>query len=231
MSYERNIKWLNDKRIVYRRDPDTDVPTTETKQYKYYANGTYQCYHLFNSKAKITTYKSLKWHMLVLYYLNINGVDGDDVSLEDDMRYIFKFIANKENGFVTFFIKQKILNDMIEDVFNQGGDPPANKLRKVVFKPYSGLDLSGKLKIVGQLIGRSSRVDEELIYQCMLDLNDMSKKITIARLAGLLDCSTRTIHRNMSNELKLEKRKLNDELWLSKFDPIIVEGFKKYEKL
>jgi len=221
MSYERNIKWLNDRRIVYRRDPDTDVPTTETKQYKYYADGTYQCYHLFNSKAKITTYKSLKWHMLVLYYLN------EDV----DLRLVFEFIANKENGFVTFFIKQRILNDMIEDVLNQGGDPPANKLRKVVFKPYSGLDLSGKLKIVGQLIGRSSRVDEELIYQCMLDLNDMSKKITIARLAGLLDCSTRTIHRNMSKELKLEKIKLNDELWLSKFDPIIVEGFKKYEKL
>ena len=221
MSYERNIKWLNDRRIVYRRDPDTDVPTTETKQYKYYADGTYQCYHLFNSKAKITTYKSLKWHMLVLYYLN------EDV----DLKLVFEFIANKENGFVTFFIKQRILNDMIEDVLNQGGDPPANKLRKVVFKPYSGLDLSGKLKIVGQLIGRSSRVDEELIYQCMLDLNDMSKKITIARLAGLLDCSTRTIHRNMSKELKLEKTKLNDELWLSKFDPIIVEGFKKYEKL
>jgi len=221
MSYERNIKWLNDRRIVYRRDPDTDVPTTETKQYKYYENGTYQCYHLFNSKAKITTYKSLKWHMLVLYYLN------KDV----DLKLVFEFIANKENGFVTFFIKQRILNDMIEDVLNQGGDPPANKLRKVVFKPYSGLDLSGKLKIVGQLIGRSSRVDEELIYQCMLDLNDMSKKITIARLAGLLDCSTRTIHRNMSKELKLEKTKLNDELWLSKFDPIIVEGFKKYEKL
>ena len=149
MSQERNLKWLNNKRIVYRRDPISDVPTIETKQYKYYENGTYQCYHLFNNKAKITTYKSLKWHMLVLYYLNIDGVDGDIVSLEDDMRYIFKFIANKENGFVTFFIKQKILNDMIEDVFNQGGDPPSNKLRNVVFIPYSGLNLSEKLSIVG----------------------------------------------------------------------------------
>jgi len=211
MSQDRKLKWLNDKRIVYRKDPDTDVPTIETKQYKYYEDGTYQCYHLFNSKAKITTYKSLKWHMLVLYYLNIDGIDGDDVSLEDDMRYIFKFIADKENGFVTFFIKQKILNDMIEDVFNQGGDPPANKLRKVVFKPYSGLDLSGKLKIVGQLIGRSS-IDKEMIYDTMLDLNDMSKKITIARIAGLLDCSTRTVHRHMCDELKREKQKLNEEV-------------------
>jgi hypothetical protein len=212
MSYERNLKWLNDKRIVYRKDPDTDVPTIETEQYKYYKDGTYQCYHLFNSKAKITTYKSLKWHMLVLYYLNIDGVDYDYVSIRDDMRYIFKFIANKENGFVTFFIKQKILNDMIEDVFNQGGDPPANKLRKVVFKPYSGLDLSGKLKIVGKLIGRSSNVDEEAIYQTMLDLNHFGKKITIGRIAGLLNCSTRTIHRYMSDDLKQEKQRLNEEI-------------------
>ena len=211
MSHDRNLKWLNDKRIIYRRDPDTDIPTIETNQYKYYENGTYQCYHLFNSKAKITTYKSLKWHMLVLYYLNIDGVDGDDVSLEDDMRYIFKFIANKENGFVTFFIKQKLLYSMIEDVFNQGGDPPANKLRKVVFKPYSGLDLSGKLKIVGKLIGRSS-IDTDMIYETMLDLNDMGKKITIGRIAGLLNCSTRTIHRHMCETLKKEKKILNEKL-------------------
>ena len=212
MSQERKLKWLNNRRIVYRRDPITDIPTIETKQYKYYENGTYQCYHLFNSKAKITTYKSLKWHMLVLYYLNIDGVEGDEVSLYDDMTSVFKFIANKKNGFVTFFIKQKLLYSMIEDVFNQGGDPPANKLRKVVFKPYSGLNLSEKLSIVGKLIGRSSRVDEELIYQCMLDLNDLGKKITIGRIAGLLDCSTRTIHRNMSKQLKQEKKVLNEKV-------------------
>jgi len=204
MSYERKIKWLNDRRMLYRQDPINDIPSIETKEYKYYANGTYECYHLFNSKAKITTYKSLKWHMLVLYYLNPDP--------DEELYTVFKFIANKENGFVTFFIKQKILNDMIEDVFNQGGDPPANKLRKVVFKPYSGLDLSGKLSIVGKLIGRSSRVDEEAMYQCMLDLNEDNKKITWGRVAGLLNCSTRTIYRNLTKQLKKEKQILNEEL-------------------
>jgi len=208
MSQERNIKWLNDRRIVYRKDPDTDVATTETEQYKYYANGTYQCYHLFNSKAKITTYKSLKWHMLVLYYLNEDIPQGNPLLME----YLFRFIADKENGFVTFFIKTKTLDDMIQDVFDQGGDPPANKLRKVVFKPYSGLDLSGKLKIVGQLIGRSSNIDAEAIYQCMLDLNDTNNKITWGKVAGLLDCSTRTIYRNLNKQLKKEKLILNEEL-------------------
>jgi hypothetical protein len=100
---------------------------------------------------------------------------------------------------------------MIEDVFNQGGDPPANKLRKVVFKPYSGLDLSGKLKIVGQLIGRSS-IDKGMIYDTMLDLNYYNKKITIKSIASLLNCSTRTIHRHMCDELKQEKQRLNEEI-------------------
>ena len=89
--------------------------------------------------------------------------------------------------------------------------PPKNKLRKVVFKDGSGLDKKQKLSIVGQLIGRKSMIDEEAIYQCMLDLNDMGKKITIGRIAGLLDCSSRTIHRNMSDELRKEKDLLNIE--------------------
>jgi len=204
MSQDRNLKWLNDRRIIYRKDPDTDVPTIETKQYRYYENGTYECYHLFNSKAKITTYKSLKWHMLVLKYLNEDLLDLEFAA-------VCHMIADKENGFVTFFIKEKLLHEMIKDVIVQGGDPPVNKLRKVVFKPYSGLDLSGKLKIVGQLIGRSS-IDREMIYDTMLDLNDMGKKITISRVAGLLNCSTRTIHRHMCEDLKREKQILNEEI-------------------
>ena len=204
MSQDRKIKWLNDRRIIYRRDPINDKPTIETKQYKYYENGTYECYTLFNSKAKITTYRSLKWHMLVLYYLN-----------EDNSgfvaNYVFKYIADKENGFVTFFIKHKLLDSMINDVIEQGGDPPKNKIRKVIFKDNSGLNISEKLSIVGQLIGRS-KLDEETIYQCMLDINDNGKKITIYRIAELLKVSQRTVHRNMSKELKQEKQILNEKI-------------------
>ena len=35
---------------------------------------------------------------------------------------------------------------MIKDVIEQGGDPPKNKIRKVIFKPYNMLNLSEKLK-------------------------------------------------------------------------------------
>ena len=206
MSQDRNMKWLNDRRIIYRDDGE-DIPTIETKEYKYHENGTYYCYHLFNSKAKITTYKSLKWHFLVLYYLN----QDSQYSLSPFFEHLARFIANKDNGFVTFFISEKALNDMIIDVYQTGGDAPKNKLRKVIFKPYNGLTLSEKLSIVGKLIGRSS-IDTEMIYHTMLDLNDMSKKITVGRIAGLLNCSTRTIYRHMCDELKQEKQILNNQL-------------------
>ena len=201
MSQTRNMKWLNDRNIVYRKDPVNDKPTEETALYSYYENGTYECYHLFRSKAKITTYKSLKWHYLVLYYLNPNI----------PMTGFFKFIANKENGFVTFFISDKKLNEMINDVIRYGGEAPVNKTRKIIFKDYSGLTPNEKMSIVGKLVGRSSRVDEEAIYQCMLDLNHDGESITWSRIARLLDCSTRTVQRKLTKQLKDEKQTLNME--------------------
>jgi len=213
MSQNRNIKWLIDRHVIYRKDPVDDVPTIETEQYKYYEDGTHDCYHLFNSKAKITTYKSLKWHFYVLYYLNPckEGINVAFWNLEY-LKKCFEFIANKENGFVTFFISDKRLQAMIDDVFENGGEPPKNKKRKVIFKDFSGLTPEQKMSIVGTLIGRSKRVDDEAIYQCMLDLNDFGKKITIGRIAGLLNCSARTIHRNMHEDLKKEKDYLNQQL-------------------
>ena len=68
-----------------------------------------------------------------------------------------------------------------------------------------------KLSIVGQLVGRS-KISENEIYDGMLIINDNKEKITIAKLAKALGCSTRTIYRNISNELKKEKELLNQQL-------------------
>ena len=91
-------------------------------------------------------------------------------------------------------------------------EPPNNKLRKVIFKQGNPLLKEEKLKIVGTLIGRSKKVHKDDIYECMLELNDNGEKITINRIAKLLECSTRTIYRNMCEELKREKELLNQQL-------------------
>jgi hypothetical protein len=206
MSHERNIKLLNNKRIVYKRDPITDVPTHETKQYMFFEQGTYECYTLFASKGKITTYKSLKWHLLTLWYLN---PDLD----QDEFMYVAEIISIKEQGFTSFTIHIDLLRKMVYEVSMLDLDePPKNKLRKVIFKYGNNMTKEDKLKVVGELIGRSKKIHPDDIYQCMLDLNDWGKKITIARIAGLLDCSARTIHRNMDEELKREKELLNKQL-------------------
>ena len=50
------------------------------------------------------------------------------------------------------------------------------------------------------------------IYELMLSLNHSGWKITIQRLATRLNCSTRTIHRNMCHELRKEIKLLNKQL-------------------
>ena len=199
MSHERNLNILNSRRIVYRRNPITDKPTTETDQYMHFEDGTYECYTLFASKGKITTYKSLKWHLLTLWYLN---PDLD----QDEFMHIAEIISVKEYGFTSFTIHIDLLRKMVYEVSMLDLDqPPKNKLRKVVFKQSCGLTKEQKLSIVGELIGRSKKIHPDDIYQCMLDLHDAGKKIVIAQLALWLECSARTIHRNMGDELKREK--------------------------
>ena len=204
MSHDRNLEFLNRRRIVYRRNPITDKPTIENECYMFYEDGTYECYELFRSKAKITTYKSLKWHLLVIWYLNPQLT-------QDEFEEIAYIIANKSHGFVSFNIGDRLLDKIIYEVsMCDLEQPPKNKLRKVIFKPTT-LSKEEKLRIVGELIGRTKKFHGGDIYDIMLMLNHGGWKITMERLAKGLNCSTRTIHRNMTEELRREKELLNKE--------------------
>ena len=198
----RNMKYLNDNRIRYRKYSD-DPPTKEYEWGWYYAEGTHGYYSLFNSPGKITTIKSLKWHLLTLWWLNPEMKDNKFNEMAEVITY-------KKNGFITFNINKSLLNNVIKSIYMQDLErPPKNKIRKIVFKDFCGLDKSEKLRVVGRLIGRKSKIDEEMIYQSMLDINEKGKNITITNIAKELKCSSRTIHRNMSKELKQEKDILN----------------------
>jgi len=202
----RKMFYLNNNNIVYRRDPISDKPTEVYEWGYFYEHGTYECYTLFRSKAQITTYKSLKWHLLVLWYLNpqLNPDKFEELSY---------FLSDKSNGFTTFTMPELLLKTMIYEISMMDLDqPPKNKLRKVIFKDNTGLTKSEKLSIVGKLIGRGSKAAPEDIYETMLLLHDDNKKITIAAIARVLGVSTRTVYRNMTHELTKEKELLNEEV-------------------
>ena len=205
-SMERKFDYLINNRVIWRRDPITDIPDIETDKYLFYKSGTYQCYNLFRSKAKITTYRSLKWHMLVLWHLNPkwNKHDAMDIAM---------YITNKENGFVTFNINRWNTARLIDDLsVVDFENPPTNKLRKIIFKWNCGLTKSEKLSIVGQLIGRMNGIDKSDIYEAMTQINYEGYKIIISKLAKMLNVTSRTIYRHMNDELKQEKERLNEEI-------------------
>ncbi len=198
-----NLKYLNDNRIIYRRY-SSDIPTKQYSWGWHYADGTYGYYAMFNSRAKINTIRSLKWHLLTLWYLNPE-LD------KDEFTKLANYITYKSNGFVTFNIGIKLINNIIEDVYRQDLDtPPKNRLRKIVFKDGSGLSTVEKLSLVGSIIGKS-KIKKDDIYEAMLYIHEEGK-ITVKKLAEALKCTERTIYRNMCSELKEEKYLLNKQL-------------------
>ena len=54
------------------------------------------------------------------------------------------------------------------------------------------------MQIVAQLLGKTKQIHTDDVYDCMIDLNDNGNKITWSRVAGLLDCSVRTVLRNLN---------------------------------
>lgn len=205
MSHKK-LDYFHRRRIVYRRGPITDTPSESYSWGDFYESGTYECYELFRSKAKITSYKSFKWHMLVLWYLNPR--------LEyDQITELAEYIADKENGFTTITLSKASIQNLVQEVFESDLDaPPKNKMRKIIFKEVTGLDTSQKLSIVGKLIGKKKLAEPDDIYETMLYIHDNNRKITISNIAKALNVSTRTIYRNITNEIRQEKLLLNEEI-------------------
>jgi len=197
------MDYLINNRIIYRRGPINDIPTMMFDWGNYYENGTFECYELFRSKAKINTYKSLRWHLLVLLYLNPT-LD------EKKFKTLCRFITTMSNNFITFDIMEDNLNSIINNIYSLDLEsPPKNKIRKIIFKDQTGLTRSEKLSIVGKLIGRSKVATKTNIYECMNAIHDMHECITVQTIARMLGCSTRTVYRNLDNQLKTEKNLLN----------------------
>lgn len=200
------MDYLHRKRIIYKRQPLNDEPTAKYNWGWYYENGTHEYYALFHSKSLITSYRSLKWHLYVLLYLNQN-------LNEKEFTKLAKFIADKKNGFISFDIDDSVLNDIIKKVLDYNLEiAPKNRARKVIFKDGTGLSTSDKLKITGSLIGRNKNASSSDIYEIMLYLHEQGEKITIKKIAESLKVTPRTIYRNITDELKKEKDLLNETL-------------------
>jgi len=131
----------------------------------------------------------------------------------DKIREVAHYISDKSNNFTSIQLSKEIVDSIVDEVNTYDLEqPPKNKMRKIIFKENSGLEAGEKLSIVGSLIGRKKKAEPEDIYEAMLYIHNDNKHITIRNIAELLHVSTRTVYRNITKEIKLEKQLLNEEV-------------------
>ena len=116
MSHKK-LDYLNRRRIIYRRNPITDTPSETFSWGNFYEDGTRECYELFRSKAKITSYRSFKWHLLVLWYLNPQLT-------YDDILELAQYIGDKDNGFITVALTNASIKNTVNEVFEMDLEEP-----------------------------------------------------------------------------------------------------------
>ena len=169
MSHNR-LDYLNNNRIIYRRYPVNDKPTHDFVWGWFYEQGTHEYYYLFHSASMITTYRSLKWHMLVLSYLNTEMTN-------DNFKKLYKYITNRDNGFTTFSINNNDSSRIFKEILNSDFErAPKNKARKVIFKMGCGLTKTEKLNKLSKYLHEVDNI--EYLVQYFEDFNqNLSKKV------------------------------------------------------
>ena len=205
MTPNRKLQWLWDRRIITTRLPITDKPTETFNWGWFYEKGTYQYYSLFHSPHLIKSPNGFSWHLRVLHFLNNFSYD--------ELTEVGNFIANKRNGFTASYIIENIKDKIINDVYNDKSDRvPENRLRKVIFKMGCGLELHEKQIITGQLIGRSSRINNDDVIACAYLISQRSKKVTVSGISRSLGCSRTILYKLMDTDTKNQIHRLNKDL-------------------
>ncbi len=201
--FERRLDILIQRKLIWRRNPITDIPTETFSWGWYYKEGTYENYSLFAHSGKIGTIHAFKWHLKVLWYLN------PELSKKEFERLI-KLMADARNGFVLHSFKKELTDYMLNSIYHTDLEkPPANNLRRVIFRDNHGLTLSEQRKIAGKYGNLGKGISPGELYEEMIRLNHQNTKISIKNLAENLNCTTRTVHRNLNDVLREEKKNLN----------------------
>ncbi len=209
---KHRLKRLHQMKIVLCKMPDEKELYIEYDWGRHYPDKVYGYINLFAYDYKIFTYDQLAYTLRAIRLMNPNIT-------ESKYSEVIDIITDPTNHFILFKPNANKLKKFLED--SESWDLEDLKVktrpRKVIFNFNCVLDTREKLSIVGKLCGSGKRVTEEGIYESMVVLHyDYAEKITIQKLAKMLECTIRTIHRNMSDELRKEKELLNLELQYEK---------------
>lgn len=167
-------------------------------------------YHLYRSTRKINTFAELQYIGEKFVYLN------PDFDIELTKR-LFVALSDRESGHIIRTYSAERVEGMIEFVHNQQKKPFCPRLRKIVFNPSVMISKSEKMQIVGELIGRKERPENEEIEETISELYVNFERITIKRVASELNTTPYLIRaffddsvmksiKNANKEIRYEKQ-------------------------
>lgn len=206
LTYEDRVKALYDLRIMLYKIPESKeyIEYEWGRVYKEKVTGYID---LFRYDYKIISKAQLTWHLYAIMYMN---PDLEDSKLEQ----VISYLLNPKMGFILENVSKGITPEDLKEELKSYylDDEPNSKARKIIFYSNCRLSVSEKLSLVGQHAGKGKRITEEVIYEAMIMIHyDYNELITVSKLAKMLKCTTRTIFRNMSEQLNEEKNILNEE--------------------
>lgn len=152
-------------------------------------------FDLINIDHRVVSFNQLKYYAEVFFYLN------PDISYEI-IRGLFRWLGDRENGRSIRTYSKARVDDMIEDVYQHPKVPYCRRMRKVVFNPEIIISVEEKLSIVAQMVSKGLTFTENDLRMAIENLSNARLIITHDALSEYLMCSTKTIHRLMTVELK-----------------------------
>lgn len=205
------LDYFHRRQISYKCYPYSDIPTEEKNWGWYYEDGTTQRYRLFPYKGmKITSKKSLYWHLLVIYWLNSSNMREYQTITENDFIDCCKYVCDYSSGFITSNLEDIDYYSVAKSILSSNRKP-YNKSVKFVFREGLGLSLSDKMKIISSYTNKSA-ITESKLSDAIKKIHAKGEVVTNNLLSLELNCSKRTIQRNMNKELVELRKDLNNEV-------------------
>lgn len=173
-------------------------------------------FDLNNVDHRVSSFNQLKYYAEVFLYLN------PDISY-DIFRGLFRWLGDRENGRSIRTYSKARVDDMIQDVYHNPKEPYCRRMRRVVFNPESIMSTSEKLSIVAQIVSKGLTFTEKDLIDAIEHMAQARIIINYERLANTLMCSTKTVNRLMTTEIKDQIKKENIKIKREKAIEKVVE--------
>jgi len=159
-------------------------------------------FDLLKIDHRVSSFNQLKYYAEVLFYLN------PDIPFEI-LKGLFRWLGDRENGRTIRTYSKPRVDDMIEDVYRHPKQPYCRRMRRVVFNPEVIISFSEKLSIVAQMVSKGLTFTETDLRVAIDNLSRSRIVITQKSISDQLMCSTKTINRLMTANLKDTIKKEN----------------------